>query len=189
MNNFLPIKPEGDDKWRDIPVDDRDCMNYHVAFDTTYEVAFKRFFPMYLGIDGNLSKAGKEACRQFFAYRKHKDYIEAYKRTLRDVIKRGKDVPSGIEVSGTRKERVMKKFANDVATSVETNTNTDAEILKDQADLLKKVGYLKEDEVKIEAPRRYLPVRCSDCAYKIFIDEQVRLGNIKKEENETVKEQ
>ena len=47
----------------------------------------------------------------------------------------------------------------------------------------------KEDEVKIEAPRRYLPVRCSDCAYKIFIDEQVKLGNIKKEENETVKEQ
>nr|DAH21445.1 MAG TPA: hypothetical protein [Bacteriophage sp.] len=188
MTEFLPIKPEGDEKWRDVPVNDRDCMNYYVAFNTTCEIAFKRFFPMYLGIDGNLTQAGKESCKQFFAYKKHKDYIEAYKRTLTKLIKKGKEVQSGIEVSGTRKERVMKKFANDVATSVETNTNTDAEILKDQADLLKKVGYLKEDEIKIEAPRRYLPVRCSECAYKIFIDEQVKLGNIKKDD-ETVKEQ
>ena len=167
MTEFLPIKPEGDEKWRDVPVNDRDCMNYYVAFNTTCEIAFKRFFPMYLGVDGNLTQAGKESCKQFFAYKKHKDYIEAYKRTL---------------------TKLMKKFANDVATSVETNTNTDAEILKDQADLLKKVGYLKEDEIKIEAPRRYLPVRCSECAYKIFIDEQVKLGNIKKDD-ETVKEQ
>lgn len=180
MNNFLPIKPEGDDLWRDVPVDDRDCMNYYVAFETTYEAAFKRFFPMYLGLDGNLNQAGKEACRQFFAYKKHRDYIDAYKRTLRKLLKRGKDVPSGIEVSGTRKERIMKKFANDVATSVETNTNTDAEVLKDQADLLKKVGYLKEDEIKVEAPRRYLPVRCSECAYKKFIDENVKKRNITK---------
>lgn len=46
--------------------------------------------------------------------------------------------------------------------------NIDRETILKMVD---RIGWLKEDEVREEEPRRYLPESCSRCRYKIWIEE------------------
>ena len=66
---------------------------------------------------------------------------------------------------------------------VESGEELGADTLKVITEIFRKLGILKDDVDVQEAPRRYLPERCSSCKYKQFIDEQVRLGNIEETED------
>lgn len=159
-------------------------MSYVVAMAVPNEVAFGRWHPEFLDTMGRLNKAGKQACGQFFRYNKNRDYMEAYRATLEAALGRrkapseGKAATSAVEVSESRTDRAVKKLVSDVLASIEANDDLNPEVLKDFVDVARKLGVLKDEEQAQEPPRRYLPETCSRCRYRIFIEENIRNGNI-----------
>jgi hypothetical protein len=165
----------------------------------TNEQAFKLFHAEYVTELNQLNKAGKAMCRQFFAYAKHREYIDSYSETLnkflgsinRNAISNTNTEQDDADIAGeiisdnnsdnandVRKERALKKMADDIMSSVENNQNLDPEILKDLVELLKKFGMLKEEEEQVEAPRRYLPEHCSECRYRLCVETAVKSGEV-----------
>ena len=58
------------------------------------------------------------------------------------------------------------EFAMSLADNIEQAEDPET-VLK----LMDKVGLLDGDEEAEELPRRYLPVTCSECAYRKFVEE------------------
>lgn len=110
-----------------------------------------------------------EYVKQFFAQKVVKDYLEAYQATLDEFFHPG---PVESKKTGTIEERkAMAKsklieFAMDLADHI-----ADAEDPEMVLKLADKAGLLDGDEVIDEEPRRYLPVTCSGCAYRKFVEE------------------
>jgi hypothetical protein len=107
--------------------------------------------------------------KEFFASKDVKAYIEAYNKTL-DAFLHPVQVKS--EPKGTMEERKAKaktklvEFAMSLADNIEQAS--DPEFVLKVAD---KAGLLDGDEEVEEQPRRYLPVTCSECAYRKFVEE------------------
>lgn len=107
--------------------------------------------------------------KEFFASKDARDYLEAYQKTL-DEFLHPKQVKS--EPKGTMEERKAKaktklvEFAMSLADNIEQAS--DPEFVLKVAD---KAGLLDGDEEVEEQPRRYLPVTCSECAYRKFVEE------------------
>ena len=107
--------------------------------------------------------------KEFFASKDVKAYIEAYNKTL-DAFLHPVQVKS--EPKGTMEERKAKaktklvEFAMSLADNI--NQASDPEFVLKVAD---KAGLLDGDEEVEEQPRRYLPVTCSECAYRKFVEE------------------
>ena len=115
----------------------------------------------------------KETIKQFYARAEVKEYLTAYRTTLEDLVnpkrKRKEKEPVSAGTLEERKARA-KTRATEFAMSLAENI--------DQADdpeyvlkLMDKVGLLDADEQVEEQPRRYLPVTCSECAYRKFVEE------------------
>lgn len=107
--------------------------------------------------------------KEFFASKDVKAYIEAYNKTL-DAFLHPAQVKS--EPKGTMEERKAKaktklvEFAMSLADNIDQAS--DPEFVLKVAD---KAGLLDGDEEVEEQPRRYLPVTCSECAYRKFVEE------------------
>lgn len=107
--------------------------------------------------------------KEFFASKDVKAYIEAYNKTL-DAFLHPVQVKS--EPKGTMEERKAKaktklvEFAMSLADNIDQAS--DPEFVLKVAD---KAGLLEGDEEVEEQPRRYLPVTCSECAYRKFVEE------------------
>ncbi|MCM1301931.1 MAG: hypothetical protein NC226_09440 [Bacteroides cellulosilyticus] len=180
-DTLIPTRPSNDAEHK-IPKADKELLSYVVAMGVSNEVAFARFHPEFLSEDGKLNKAGKQACKQFFTYNKNRDYQETYKETL-EVFLRGKK-PTRSEPADTgesRTERAVKKLVSDVLDSIEHNDNLDPEALKDFVEVAKKLGVLKDEEERVEAPRRYLPQTCSACQYRAFVEGAIEKGDVENE--------
>lgn len=105
-----------------------------------------------------------------------KRYIADYKETLDVALNNPKKTVLRDREKET--EEALNTFRDNVIDAV-NNPTSDIESLKDQGQLMKAIGMLKEEEEEVLVlPQRYLPEKCSTCRYKQFIDEQVALGNI-----------
>ena len=113
--------------------------------------------------------AVEDYVKQFYARKEVREYIEEYQKTLDETLH-----PSARReaTSGTMEERKAKartkamEFAMSLADHIE-----DAEDPETVLKLMDKVGLLDGDEEAEEQPRRYLPVTCSECAYRKFVEE------------------
>lgn len=175
--SVMPRRPSNDSEYPSISAADKDCIVAHVLLGFPKERTFGLFHPEYLGTSGKLNEMGKTMCKQFFSYAKHREFADAYSDTLDKVMSGGKS-RAVEEIGENRKERLLRKLMSDIADSVEGNNNLDPEVLKDLTDLLKKVGLLKEEEEKVEAPRRYLPETCDACRYRKFVEDGIANGDI-----------
>lgn len=107
--------------------------------------------------------------KQFFAQKPVKDYIDAYEKTLDEFLH---PAPVKVQPTGSLEERKAKaktkalEFAMSLLDNIESAE--DQEFVLKMAD---KVGILDSDEQVEELPRRYLPVTCSECAYRKFVEE------------------
>ena len=112
--------------------------------------------------------------KQFYARKEVKAYIEAYQATM-DSFLHPKVKP--VEKTGSLEERKAKaktklvEFAMTLADNIEQAE--DPEFVLKMAD---KAGLLDGDEEVEEQPRRYLPVTCSECAYRKFVEENCEDG-------------
>lgn len=174
---LIPSRP-ADDESR-IPAADKDMIAYAVAFGVPNPKAFALWHPEFLDGSGKLNKTGRAACTQFFSYAKNREYADAYRRTLAEFLERkNSDVSIGAELSEDRIDNAYKNLLRLAIEDLERGGGVDNDTYKLYMELFKKLGRFKDDAEEQEAPRRYLPERCSSCAYRSFVESHVESGGI-----------
>lgn len=174
---LLPNRPIPDDSR--IPAADKDLLSYAIAFAIPNQKAFALWHPEFLDSSGKLNKTGRAACTQFFNYSKNREYADAYKRTLAEFLERkDSDVSIDAELSEDRIDNAYKNLLRLAIEDLERGNVVDNDTYKLYMELFKKLGRFKDDVEEQEAPRRYLPERCSACSYRSFVESNVEGGKI-----------
>ena len=181
MDFNIPLEIKDKSAFPQLKKNDRLTVAYAVLFGVGNQDAFMRFHPEFIDGSGKqMNPAGKKASTQFWNYGKVKDYREAYESELAEFLGRKSASKSEIigEIDESRKDKALKSLLNQAMSLVEGSGDLDAETLKIAAEIFKKVGLLKDEVEQQEAPRRYLPERCSSCLYKSFVESHVESGEI-----------
>lgn len=148
--------------------EEMDGLTYYVLSGCSREIAFLKFVrPDFVG--SKASAVVKAASTQFFSSKDAKDYISAYKQTIEDTLSSKQKQSSSAGNLEERKARAKTKlieFAMSLADDIQNAS--DPEFVLKMAD---KAGLLDRDENVEELPRRYLPVTCSSCEYRKFVEE------------------
>lgn len=175
---LIPNRPIPDTS--KIPASDKDMLSYVVAFNVPNQKAFALWHPEFLDSSGKLNKTGRAACTQFFNYSKNREYADSYAAYLKEFLSgdKGKNEVHLIEVDESRKDKALKSLLNQAMSMVESGDTLDPDTLKVLTEIFKKLGILKDEVEEQEAPRRYLPERCSACAYRSFVESNVEGGKI-----------
>jgi len=153
----------------DLLPEEMDCLSYYVLSGCPREVAFLKFArPDFIG--SKAQTAVKAATSQFFASKTAKDYMEAYKKTIDEILNppQVKEAPRGnIEERKARAKTKLVEFAMSLANNIDDADDPEA-VLK----IADKIGLLDQEEQVAEQPRRYLPESCSTCAYRAFCEQE-----------------
>lgn len=180
MAAIVPIRPKY--KRYSLSKEQQDCLTYYVLMGCTKQDAFLLFFPEFLKYDdsgrvlkGKLTKAGEQYCKQFFATAEVNDYIRDYKKTFEE---KDDSQTAQIEIDDSRKDKALKSLLNQAMSMVESGDTLDPDTLKVLTEIFKKLGILKDEVEMQEAPRRYLPERCSSCLYRSFVESHIETGQI-----------
>lgn len=166
MPSLIPMRPK---RSFNLLPEEMDGLSYYVLSGCQREVAFLKFIrPDFVG--SKATAAVKSAVSQFFANKDVKEYIEAYKKTIEDLLNPAPvkaEKPAGnTEERKARAKTKLVEFAMSLADHIEDAEDPEA-VLK----IADKVGLLEQEEQVEELPRRYLPVTCSSCEYRKFIEE------------------
>lgn len=168
---LIPLRPKGE--YKQLNEEEMDCLTWLVLSGRSRLECFIEF----VRPDLEKSPHAKKYAEQFFAVADTRNYLKDYEETIKDfLIPKKKEKTENISRE-KRAESALEAFKDNVIDALEEDA-TDVDILKDKAQLAKTVGLLKEEEITQKPPIRVLPTRCCECKYKIFIDEQVELGNI-----------
>lgn len=166
MSALIPMRPKRVNFT--LTVEEMDGLSYYVLSGCQREIAFLKFIrPDFIGSKANA--AVKAAVSQFFANKEVKDYIEAYKRTIEELLnppEKKERVSGNTEERKARAKTKLVEFAVSLADHIEDAEDPEA-VLK----IADKVGLLEQDEAIEEIPRRYLPVTCNMCEYRKFVEE------------------
>ena len=181
MDFNLPTEIKDKGAFQQLKKADRLIVAYAVLFGVGNQEAFRLYHPEYLTADGKLNDAGKKASSMFWNYGKVKDYREQYEKELAEFLGKSNktdksDMTDAEELTEEEKKNLKGKFANKVYRAL--GTAEGLEELKTAADLGKAAKIIKEEEVQVEAPRRYLPERCSACLYRSFVESHVESGEV-----------
>lgn len=126
--------------------------------------------------DARKQKDAKSVCDAWWSQPDVKQFIKDYKSTLNEALNNQKKPI--IRDREKEADDALNTFRDNVISAVNQEGITDVDSLSSQAQLLNRIGMLKEEDEVQAAPIRYLPTRCDECRYKKFIDEQIELGNI-----------
>lgn len=163
-----------------IPASDKDMIAYMVAFNVPNQKAFALWHPEFLDSSGKLNKTGRTACTQFFNYAKNREYADSYAAYLKAFLSKKEQPKSETSaiIDDARKDNARVALYNKVIRLIEGDDELDPDTLKIAVDMAKKLSIVADDVVEQEAPRRYLPERCSACAYRSFVESNVEGGKI-----------
>lgn len=167
MPALIPMRPK---RSFDLLPEEMDGLSYYVLSGCQREVAFLKFIrPDFIG--SKATAAVKAAVTQFFSNKEVKDYVEAYKKTIEELLnpapKKAEKPAGSTEERKARAKTKLVEFAMSLADHIEDAEDPEA-VLK----IADKVGLLEQEEQVEELPRRYLPVSCqSNCAYRMFCEE------------------
>jgi hypothetical protein len=144
-------------------------LNWYVLSGCTREEAFLKFVrPDFLG--SKAQTAIRAAVQQFFATKNVQDYLDAYKKTIEELInpspRKQEQSSVSMEERMASSKKKLVEFAMSLADNIEDAEDPEA-VLK----IADKIGLLDQDEQVEELPRRYLPVTCSNCEYRKFVEE------------------
>lgn len=170
-------RPANNDDFKQTKAE-KDMMSYIVLYGCSNSAAYALFNRHLLDKNGKLNKAGQSECRMFFSHPNNIAYMDAMRAHLEALTKGKVKTLSADAINDSRKDNALKSLLNQAMSLVEKGEDLDAESLKTISEIFKKVGLLK-DEVEVqEAPRRYLPERCSACSYRSFVESNVEGGKI-----------
>ena len=164
--SLIPMRPEG--LLSSLTQDEQSGLTWYILSGCSKKDAFITFCRPDM-LASKAKAAIDDYIKQFFARKEVKEYIEAYEATLDKFLH---PVPVKATMAGSLEERKAKarakaiEFAMSLADNIESADDPET-VLK----LMDKVGLLDGDEEVEELPRRYLPVTCSECAYRKFVEE------------------
>lgn len=179
---LIPLRPKG--TYSQLTDVEQDALTWLVLSGRSRLDCFIEF----VRPDLQNSPSAKKYCEQFFAVADTRNYLKDYEETIQDFLTPKKKVKAEGMSREKKAEEALNTFKDNVIDAVGEYGVSDVEALKDQAQLLKGIGMLKEEDGKQAPPQRYLPERCNACVYKQFIEEQVELGNIIEEPQNDNKE-
>lgn len=150
--------------------EEQNCLSYYVISGCKREDAFVAFVNPALKVS---AATLKKVTDQFFSGKDAKDYIEAYTTTLESVLhpKPTQKIEKSAEERKKAKEDALNKlvdYVTDKALGIDMANEDERDQILKFAD---KIGLLGEAEEHVEVPRRYLPVSCSECAYRKFVED------------------
>lgn len=165
-SSLIPLRPK--DFVSSLSQPEQSALTWFVLSGCTKKEAFLIFARPDM-LSSKAQAAIDDYVKQFFAQKPVKDYIDAYEKTLDEFLH---PTPVKVQPTGSLEERKAKaktkalEFAMSLLDNIESAE--DQEFVLKMAD---KVGILDSDEQVEELPRRYLPVTCSECAYRKFVEE------------------
>lgn len=178
MPSKLPLRPKS--KRYDLTEAELRCLRNVVAFGEDKKEMYAAFVRPDLVTSPALLKKYAD---QFFAQTDTRNFMSDYGKLL-DGVKEEREAESSAEPK-TREERVanaVDKFTDKVVDKM-SGVLDSVEEMDAIAKLADRVGVLAEKDERVEQPRRYLPERCSECKYKVFVEENIKKGNIVDDEN------
>lgn len=163
---IIPLRPQ--DYISDLKPEQQLALTWFVLSKCTRKEAFLRFARPDLALSGS-SPSVDNHVKEFFASKSVKDYIEAYTRTI-DGFLHPAPAPEpkskgSMEERKARAKTKLVEFAMSLADNIE-NAGDPEFVLK----IADKAGLLDMEDKVEEQPRRYLPVMCSDCEYRKFVE-------------------
>lgn len=171
MSVRIPMRPGG----FVTPLTDaeQDCLTWQVLSSCKKEEAYAMFVNPAIRVS---KPAWKKATDMLFDSIEAIQYVDAYRSTL-DLFMDPSHRPSPMtdEERRKRKTDAIDKLMNFVirkANDIE-NVENPEEVIK----YAEKLGLLDSEEEKVIAPMRYLPVSCSECEYKKFVEENCVIEN------------
>ena len=167
MAGMIPLRPK--EGVFDLTQEEMTGLSWYVLSGCQREDAFLKFVrPDFIG--SKSTPTIKAAVAQFFSSKDAKAYIEAYRMTIESELAPTEKVKTEtFENLERRKEKAKNKLI-DFALNLANNIGQaeDPEFVMKIAD---KCQLLDIEEKSEEKPRRYLPVTCSSCEYRKFVEE------------------
>jgi hypothetical protein len=163
---IIPIRPA--DFRSPLSQDEQNALSWYVLSGCARKDALLIFARPDM-VASKAKAAVEDYVKQFYARKEVKDYIEAYQETLDSVLHPVAKVEKPVGSLEERKAKAKSKaleFAMSLVDNIEQAE--DPEFVLKMAD---KVGILDGDEDVEIVPQRFLGVRCSECAYRKFVEE------------------
>lgn len=178
--SIIPLRPEPDDI--QLSAEDKDTVAFAVIFGASNTMAFTKFHPEFLNEKGRLNPNGRKKSNDFWQLAKVQNFKDAYTAYLQDWL--GKEHTTDdetAEISEDKKRKTISKMLNQLVKLIGSG-NLTGEDLKVYSEIMKKVGWLKDEAEEQEKPRRYLPAKChTECAYRLFVESHIEGGEIEQE--------
>ena len=168
MAKKLPKRPKANKQYG-LTEEEENCLNFYCAFQCSKVDAVKIFLHPEI-----ISKLQiKSITDQFFAMDEVQSYIKDYEETLQEFFEEKKKPKAELSEKDreARKRKALESIADKVIELAQNLDDEDA----DPESIIKyvdKLGWLDNEEVQVEQPRRYLPVLCSECRYKVFCEQE-----------------
>lgn len=177
--SYLPLRPNKGNDYGELSEEEMDCLTWYVITGKDKLACYLTF------VRPDMRRAQKQNAEkwsnQFYAVADVRNYIKDYTDTLNEFLNpKVERRELTAEDREKRKESAIQAFTDNVIDSVENSEKTtDVETLTGQANLLNKVGLLKDAEEKTESPRRYIPELCrAQCRYRLFMETAIEKGDI-----------
>ena len=165
-NAIIPMRPKSG-KF-DLKPEEMNCLNWVVLSGCPRDEAFLRFIrPDYIA--NKSTPAVKEAVKQFFSLADVRDYMEAYRQTITEQKPETTEENTEDATIEEKKSLAMTRLVEYILS--EANNISTADDPKAILDYANKIGIFDMGEKAEEKPRRYLPVSCRDCEYRMFVEE------------------
>lgn len=169
---LIPMKPPG--KF-DLTENEQAGLAWYVLSGCNKKEAFLKFVRPDFLVSNKNGAIISSVMSQFFSSKNVQDFIEAYRELIEKKLgdsPRPSVEPSEKKIDGTLEERkslALSKLVEYVLSQAEKiNDSEDPKAILDYAN---KIGLFDVDPEVVEAPRRYLPVDCSHCAYRQFCED------------------
>lgn len=164
---IIPLRPK--DFSTSLSQDEQACLTWYLLSNATKKDAFITFCRPDM-LASKAKAAFDDYVKQFYARKDVKEYLDAYEKTIDEFLHPPKKVvestPESIE---EKKSKALSKLVEFVLS--EANNIDTAEDPKSILDFANKIGLFDTEEQVEEQPRRYIPVTCSECAYRKFVEE------------------
>ena len=167
----LPTRPDTSTRYT-LSEAERYALCVFCVFETTKLDAFKLAHPEVVGTKNVL----KSRCDEFFASSDVVNFMREYRAYLDGLDKEEKtEAKANVsqEDREERKRRALEMLADDLIDQIFAlragGEEVDRETIMKMVD---RIGWLGDEEVQQEQPRRYLPQTCSGCSYKAFCEQE-----------------
>lgn len=167
----LPTRPDSKTQYR-LTDAERYALCCYCVFECSKLDVFMFAHPEVVGTKALV----RNQCEQFFASSDVANFLREYRAMLDEADKvQAKSQEPKLEESDeeweNKKQRALRNLAQKGYRLAENLDDEDADI-DIVVKLFDKLGWLDNDEVQVESPRRYLPTSCGGCSYKAFCEQE-----------------